>query len=105
MSFQVIHQLGGVLLGEHIGQLFTIVWTIMMSVAFMKLKLFPEWVSWLGIISSIIYLLAQAELFATVIPGFPVLDWAGLIGSSLWLLWLIITGWQFIRHAGQIKEK
>lgn len=105
MSFQIIHQFGGVLLGEHIGQLFTIVWTIMISVAFMKLKLFPKWVSWLGIVSSIIYLLAQAELVATVIPGFPVLDWAGLIGSSLWLLWLIIVGWQFIRQAGVSKEK
>jgi hypothetical protein len=95
MSFQVIHQLGGVLLGEHIGQLFTIIWTIMLSIAFMKLKMFPKWVSWLGIISSAIYLLAQLDLFATVIPGFPVLDGAGLVGSSLWLLWLIITGWQF----------
>jgi len=99
MSFQVIHQFGGVLLGEHLGQLFTITWTIMISVAFMKLKMFPKWVSWLGIISSIIYLLAQLDLFATVIPGFPVLDWAGLVGSSLWLLWLIITGWQFTRRA------
>ena len=77
----------------------------MMSAAFMKLKLFPNWVSWLGIISSIIYLLAHADLFATVIPGFPVWDLAGLIGSSLWLVWLIIVGWQFIRKAVTDKEK
>ncbi len=50
------------------GQLSTIMWTIMLSVAFTKLKLFPKWVSWLGIISFIIYLLAQLDLFATVIP-------------------------------------
>ncbi len=105
MSFQVIHQLGGVLLGEHLGQLFTITWTIMISVAFIKLKMFPKWVSWLGIISSIIYLLAQLDLFATVIPGFPVLDWAGLVGSSLWLLWLIIIGWQYILPAGISNKK
>jgi hypothetical protein len=96
-SFQTIHQFGGVLLGEHIGQLFTIGWTIMISISFIKLKLFPSWVSWLGIISSIIYLLAQAELFATVIPGFPVWSMAGFIGSTLWLIWLIITGVMFIR--------
>ena len=105
MSFEVIHQLGGVLLGEHLGQLFTITWTIMISVAFMKLKMFPNWVSWLGIFSSIIYLLAQLDLFATVIPGFPVLDWAGLVGSSLWLLWLIIIGWQYILLAGISNKK
>jgi len=68
-SFQSIHQFAGVLLGVHLGQLFTIAWTIIISIAFNKLKLFPQWVSWLGIISSIIYLFAQAELFATVIPG------------------------------------
>lgn len=101
ISFQTIHQMGGVLLGEHIGQLFTIVWTVMISVAFIKLKLFPKWVSWLGIISSIIYLLAQAELFATVMPGFPVWDMAGFAGSTLWLIWLIITGIMFIK----IKNK
>jgi Domain of unknown function (DUF4386) len=103
MSFQIIHQLGGVLLGEHIGQLFTIAWTIMMSVAFMKLKLFPKWVSLLGIIASAIYLMAQAELFATVIPGFPVWDMAGFIGSTLWLFWLIITGALFIRTSTRDK--
>jgi len=51
----------------------------------------------MGIISSAIYFLAQAELFATVIPGFPVWDLAGFIGSTLWLLWLVIVGIIFIR--------
>ena len=96
-SFQTLHQFAGVLLGEHLGQLFTIIWTIMISIAFIKLKLFSKWVSCLGIVSSLIYLCAQAELFATVIPAFPVWDMAGFIGSTLWLLWLVITGIMFIR--------
>jgi len=48
-------------------------------------------------VASAIYLLAQAELFATVIPGFPVWDMAGFIGSTLWLMWLIIIGILFFR--------
>lgn len=92
VSFQVIHQYGGVILGEHIGQLFTIVWTVMISVAFTKMKLFPKWVNMLAFIASLIYLLAQAELFATVIPRFPVWNLAGFIGSTLWLIWLIVVG-------------
>lgn len=96
-NFQVVHQLGGVLLGEHLGQLFTIAWTFMVSVAFIKLQLFPKWVGLMGIGLSVIYLLAQADLFATVIPGFPVWNLAGLAGSTLWLIWLIITGIFFIR--------
>ena len=96
-SFQTIHQFGGVMLGEHLGQLFTIVWTIMISIAFIKLKLFPKWLSWFGIVSSVIYFFAQAEIFATVIPGFPVWEMAGFIGSTLWLIWLVVTGIMFTR--------
>lgn len=97
ISFKTIHQFGGVILGEHLGQLFTIVWTVMISMAFARSNIFPKWLSWLGYISSFIYLLAQAELFATVIPGLPYWDMAGFIGSTLWLIWLIIIGIMFIR--------
>jgi len=41
--------------------------------------------------------LAQAELFATVMPNFPVLDMAGFIGSTLWLVWLIAVGVCFFK--------
>lgn len=95
--FKTIHQFAGVLLGEHLGQLFTIIWTVLISLAFAKLKLFPKWVSILGYISSFIYLLAQTELLATVIPGFPVIEMAGFIGSTLWLIWLVIVGIKFIK--------
>ncbi len=97
ISFKTIHQFAGVMLGENLGQLFTIAWTVLISISFVKLKLMPKWVSWLGFISSFIYLLAQAELFATVIPGFPVWDMAGFIGSTLWLVWLIIVGIRFLK--------
>ena len=97
VAFQTIHQFGGVLLGEHLGQLFTIIWTIMICIAFDKLRLFPRWLIWLGYFSSAIYLLAQAELFKTVIPSFPVWDMAGFIGSTLWLIWLIILGIKFLK--------
>lgn len=97
VAFKTIHQFGGVILGEHLGQLFTIAWTVMLSLSFAKLKFFPKWVNGLGFVSSFIYLLAQAELFATVMPGFPVWDLAGFIGSTLWLIWLIIVGFKFLK--------
>lgn len=97
VSFKVIHQFGGVILGEHLGQLFTIGWTILLSIAFARLKLMPRWVNGLGIGTAVIYLLAQLELFATVMPEMPVWEMAGFIGSTLWLVWLIIIGVFFIR--------
>lgn len=97
VAFKTIHQFGGVLLGEHLGQLFTITWTVLITASFAKLKLMPKWVNWLGYTSSLIYLLAQVDLLGTVIPGFPVWDLAGFLGSTLWLLWLIITGIWLLR--------
>jgi hypothetical protein len=98
ISFKVIHQFGGVLLGEHLGQLFTVIWTTMISSALLKVKIIPKWLAWVGFITSFIYFLAQAELLATVIPGFPVIDLAGFIGSTLWLLWLMLAGVYFLKR-------
>jgi hypothetical protein len=97
VAFQVVHQYGGVVLGEHIGQLFTIAWTIMMTSAFSQLKLFPKWTIWLGYISPAIYLLAQTELFATVMPTISVIGWAGFLGSTLWIVWLMIIGVKMLK--------
>lgn len=97
IAFETIHQFVGVLLGEHLGQLFTIVWTVLLCRAFAQLKLFPVWLTGLGYASSFIYILAQAELFSTVILDFPVWDLAGFIGSTLWLIWLIAIGVLFVK--------
>jgi hypothetical protein len=97
IAFQLVHQYGGVLLGEHIGQLFTIIWSIGISYALSASKTLPSWIAWLGYISSAIYLVAQTELFATVIPGLIVVGWAGFAGSTLWIMWLIALGIGIIR--------
>lgn len=96
-GFKVIHQFGGVLLGECLGQVFTICWTIILCLAFLKMKLFSKWVHFFGIAASIIYFFAQAELLSTVIPGVPVLEFAGLLGSTLWLIYLSMLGILFYR--------
>ncbi len=95
--FQAVHQFGGVLLGEYIGQFFTIAWTVLTAMALGKAGLIPKWTTWFAYVASAIYFLAQLELFATVIPGFPAIDLAGFIGSTLWLVWLILIGIRFVR--------
>ncbi|MDB5015033.1 MAG: hypothetical protein JWQ25_3235, partial [Daejeonella sp.] len=98
ITFQAIHQFGGVLLGEHLGQLFTVIYTIFISIALLKLNIIPKWLAWWGFIASFIYFLAQAELLATVIPTLPVIELAGFIGSTLWLVWLILVGVKFLNQ-------
>lgn len=111
--FQALHQYGGVVLGEHIGQAFTILWMILLSYSLWRQGKFPRWISWSGFSAAGIYALAQAELLATVLPGFPSWDLAGMVGSLLWLAWLIALGIVLIRqtrsgsheYAGQYPQR
>lgn len=98
VTFKAVHQYGGVVLGEHIGQLFTITWTILISMAFGRLKAMPKWIVVSGYVLSLVYLLAQAELLATVIHGFPRWDMAGFLGSTLWIAWMIVVGIKLINN-------
>ena len=99
--FMGINQYGGVVLGEHMGQFFIIVWMSMISAIIYRSPIFARWVAWLGWIASAVYLLAQTELLATAIPGFPVIGWAGLSGSLLWLLWMILIGVFLLKYKAE----
>lgn len=92
LVFQALHQYGGVVLGEHIGQAFTIVWMVLVSLAMRRSPGFMPWMGWLGLGAAVVYALAQTELVATVVPDFPVVPDAGLYGSLLWLVWMVVVG-------------
>jgi hypothetical protein len=96
-NFKIVHQFGGVLLGESLGQLFTIIWSIMIASFFIQINLFPKKIHIFGISSSIIYLTAQLEYIHLVIPDLFYFRLSGLIGSTLWLIYLFIIGVYFAR--------
>jgi hypothetical protein len=97
--FQAVHQYGGVVLGEHIGQTFTILWMILLSISLLRQGKLPRWLPWAGFVAAGVYALAQGELLATAMPGFPYWGEAGLVGSLLWLGWLIALGVVLLRQA------
>ena len=86
------HQFGGALLGEHLGQLGAVVWSLALSVIILRSGVLPRLLGWTGILASVAYLLNQGDILATAIPGFPVLDIAGLVGSTSWGLWVAAVG-------------
>src|SRR5512137_1949495 len=45
--FMGIHQYGGVVLGEHMGQFFIILWMSMISAIIYNSPLFAKWIAWL----------------------------------------------------------
>ena len=101
LVFSAVHQYGGVILGEHLGQFLIILWMSMISGIIYRSKRFSKWVAYLGWIASAVYILAQTELLATAIPSFPVVGWAGLYGSLLWLVWMIVIGVYLVKNSDQ----
>jgi hypothetical protein len=86
------HQFGGALLGEHLGQLLVIGWSITVSAIILRTRVLPRWLGLAGLAVSAIYLLNQGDILATAVPSFPVWDVAGLIGSTGWGLWVAALG-------------
>jgi hypothetical protein len=86
------HQFGGALLGEHLGQLLVIGWSITLSVIILGTGVLPRWLGVTGLAISAIYLLNQGDVLATAVPGFPVWDLAGLLGSTGWGVWVAALG-------------
>ncbi len=98
VTFQAIHQYGGVIVGEHISQFMTVVWMALISSMMFRSAFFRPWQGWLGYGAALVFFLAQSELMAIVIPSFPVVPEAGLIGSVLWLLWMVVLGVALLRY-------
>ena len=86
------HQYGGALLGEHLGQLLAIAWSISLSVIILRSGVLPRWLGVTGLVVSALYLSNQGDILATAVPGFPVWDLGGLIGSTTWGLWVAALG-------------
>lgn len=95
--FQAVHQFGGVLLGEHLGQAFTVLWMWTVSLIVLQTSLLPRWLGFSGLLAGAVYLLGQLELLHTVMPTLPYWEPAGLVGSLLWLLWVLALGVLLIR--------
>jgi hypothetical protein len=91
------HQFGGALLGEHLGQLLVIGWSITVSVLILRSGVLARWVGWAGLVASVLYLSGQGDILATAVPNFPVWDLGGLLGSTLWGLWVLALGVAVLR--------
>src|SRR4029077_12032539 len=86
------HQYGGALLGEHLGQLLVIGWSVTLCVIIVRTRVLPRWLGVTGLAVSTLYLLNQGDILATAVPGFPVWDPAGPIGSTGWGVWVAALG-------------
>jgi Domain of unknown function (DUF4386) len=63
------HQFGGALLGEHLGQLLAIGWSITISVIILHSRVLPRWVGWAGLVASGLYGSTRATSWPPPSPG------------------------------------
>jgi len=62
------------------------------SILIVRTGVLARWVGWAGLVASVLYLLNQGDTLATAVPDFPVWDLGGLLGSSLWGVWVLVLG-------------
>jgi Domain of unknown function (DUF4386) len=86
------HQFGGALLGEHLGQLLAVAWSVAVSVVVLRTRVLPRALGVAGLVVSGLYLTNQGDVLATAVPGFPVWELGGFIGSTSWGLWVAALG-------------
>jgi hypothetical protein len=104
-AYSTQHQFGGALLGEHIGQVLAVVWTVLVSLAMLRSPLVTPWLGWSGLVAGGVFLLNQGDILATAVPDFPVWEPAGLLGSVLWALWLVAMGASLLWSARRATQR
>ena len=91
--FQAMHQYLGVGVGEHLGYLFTGLWSVLTGVAIVGTALIPVWIGWVGIVVGGGLIVGSAEFLGPKEEH----GWA-LAGTAIpvlyiaWSLWLLAMG-------------
>lgn len=85
--FQAFHRFAGVVIGEHLGYIFTATWSILLSVAITQTGVVPPVLGWLGILPAPGILVGVFEE-----AGFKPAGAVNAISYILWSLWLIALG-------------
>jgi len=87
VTFQAFHRYAGVAIGEHLGYLFTSVWTLLLSFAIVETGVVNPLFGWLGIIPALGVFMGVFEE-----TGFKAAGAINAISYILWSLWLIALG-------------
>ena len=85
--FQAFHRYLGVAIGEHLGYIFTSVWTILLCIAIITTHLVSPLFGWLGILPAIGVFVGVFEE-----TGFKPASAINAISYLLWSVWLIAFG-------------
>ncbi len=87
VTFMAFHRYAGVAIGEHLGYLFTSLWTILLCFAIIQTGIVSPLIGWLGIIPAVGILAGVLEE-----AGFKTAGAINAISYILWSVWLVSFG-------------
>lgn len=87
VTFRAFHQYAGVAIGEHLGYLFTSVWTLLLCLALVQTAAVPPLLGWLGILPALGVFVGVFEE-----TGFKPAGAINAISYLLWSVWLVALG-------------
>ncbi len=91
--FRVLHQYLGVGLGEHLGYLFTGIWSVMIGVGVIQGMALPTWLGWPGVVIGAGLVVGSAEFLGpNEERGWSLAGAAIPILYIAWSLWLLALG-------------
>jgi Domain of unknown function (DUF4386) len=91
--FATLHRLLGVGIGEHLGYLFTGLWTLAASASILTTTVIPAWLGWPGVVIGVALLVGTLEFVGPNEPeGWNLAGTIVPIAYIAWSLWLIALG-------------
>jgi hypothetical protein len=87
VTFQAFHRYAGVAIGEHLGFIFTSMWTVLLCIAIIQTQVVSPLLGWLGILPALGVLAGVFEE-----TGFKAAGMVNAISYILWSIWLIAFG-------------
>ena len=91
--FRAMHQFLGVGVGEHLGYLFTGIWSVLIGVAIIGGELLPSWMGWAGTVVGAGLIIGSAEFLGpNEEHGWSLAGAAIPILYVAWSLWLLAMG-------------
>lgn len=98
VAYELQHRLFGVMIGEHIGQLFLAVWTLSASVLLSRFAA-PLWIAAMGGLMGVLFLgglgagLSRSVSMPSFVSSLPMVAFMG------WSLWIVVVGVFVTRRA------
>jgi hypothetical protein len=86
-TFQLVHLYGGVVVGELLGQVFLVAWTVGTCAALLRSGRILRWLGRAGLLTVPLWILGFSELLATVMPSVPAVELAP-VAFIAWEAWL-----------------